>query len=296
LAVELEENVRALPCWRGEAVIAPLRGGLSNASFKVTDETGAYVARLGRDFPFHHVSRRREGAASRAAEAAGLAPRVHWAGEGVLVTDFIDGRTLEPADLRETVESVVALLRRCHREMRLAIRGEAGAFWVFHVIRDYADTLRAGGHGIAAELPELAGLANELEATQPPMPLIFGHHDLLAGNFLDDGRRLWLIDWEYAGFGTAMFDLANLADNAEYDWELETRLLTLYFDGEPDAPTRRAFEAMKLASALREWLWAMVSELHLSTPGVDYAAYAASCRLKFERSRESYLTRRGERA
>jgi aminoglycoside phosphotransferase (APT) family kinase protein len=52
-----------------------------------------------------------------------------------------------------------------------------------------------------------------LEAAQAPLPMVFGHHDLLPGNFIDDGKRLWLIDWEYAGFGTAMFDLANLATN-----------------------------------------------------------------------------------
>jgi len=290
--VELEEIVRSQPCWRGSPVIARLQGGLSNASFKVTDDQGAYVARLGRNFPFHHVSRRREAAATRAAEAAGLAPRVHYVGDGVLVSAFVEGRTLAAADLRENIEAVVALIRRGHREMRVAIRGEVGAFWVFHVIRDYADALREAGHP-SADLAELTEFAATLEKTQVPMPLVFGHHDLLPGNFLDDGRRLWLIDWEYAGFGTPMFDLANLADNADYDADLEARLLAFYFDRSPDDATRRAFAAMKLASALREMLWAMVSELHLAAPGVDYAAYAANCRAKFELARQSYRERRG---
>ena len=50
-----------------------------------------------------------------------------------------------------------------------------------------------------------------------PLPIVFGHHDLLPGNFIDDGRRLWLIDWEYGAFGTPMFDLANLSANGEFD-------------------------------------------------------------------------------
>ncbi len=287
MSAALEEVVRSLPCWRGVPVIEPLRGGLSNASFRVADAEGAYVARLGRDFPFHHVSRRREAAANRAAEAAGIAPRVHYVGEGVIVSALIMGRTLEAADLRDDIEAVVDLIRRAHREMPIAIRGEAGAFWVFHVIRDYADALSEAGHSVGPELNELTRLAAALEAMQVPMPVVYGHHDLLPGNFLDDGRRLWLIDWEYGGFGTPMFDLANLADNADYGVDLQTRLLTRYFDRSPDEATRRAFEAMKLASALREMLWAMVSELHLAAPGVDYAAYAASCRAKFERARQS---------
>jgi len=292
VSIDFEEIIRSLPCWRSPPVVAPLRGGLSNASFKVTDAEGAYVARFGRDFPFHHVSRRREAAASRAAEAVGLAPRIHYVGDGVLVSAFIEGRTLTARDLRERLAAIVALIRRGHLEMRAAIRGEAGAFWVFHVIRDYADALRAADRA-GPELTELMDFAAALEAMQVPMPLVFGHHDLLPGNFLDDGRRLWLIDWEYAGFGTPMFDLANLADNADYDDELQTRLLTLYFNRSPDESTRRAFEAMKLASALREMLWAMVSELHLAAPGVDYGAYAADCRAKFERARQAYRERHG---
>jgi len=291
-----EEMIGSLPCWRGAPTIARLPGGLSNASFRVEDEAGVFVARLGRDFPFHHVSRRREAAASRAAADLGLSPAVRHFEDGVLVCDFIVGRTLAAEDLRLSLEPIVDLLRRCHVGMRREVRGEAAAFWVFHVIRDYAETLRMGGHAVAPELPALVALADALEAAQVPLPIVFGHHDLLPGNFLDDGRRLWLIDWEYSGFGTPMFDLANLADNGEYGTELEDRLLSLYFERAPDAATRRAFDAMKLASALREMLWAMVSELHLSAPGVDYAAYADACRTKFDRVRRDYTERHGARA
>jgi thiamine kinase-like enzyme len=282
-----EEIVHSLPCWRGAPIIAPLRGGLSNASFKVVDAGGVHVARIGRDYPFHHVSRAREAEAALAAAAIGLSPAVRFVGDGALVTDFVEGRTLETRDLSENIEPIVALLRRCHVEMRARVRGAAAMFWVFHVIRDYAETLRAGGHSIAPELPRLVAEAAALEAAQVPLPIVFGHHDLLPGNFIDDGKRLWLIDWEYAGFGTAMFDLANLADNGEFDPTTEDRLLGLYFGSAPDAATRRGFDAMKVASALREMLWAMVSELRLATPGVDYAAYAAGCREKFERARNS---------
>ena len=132
-----------------------------------------------------------------------------------------------------------------------------------------------------------------LEAAQVPLPIVFGHHDLLPGNVLDDGRRLWLIDWEYAGFGTAMFDLANLADNGGFDAGEENTLLQLYFGRAPEAATLRAFAAMKVASALREALWAMISEIHLRAPGADYAAYARDCLAKFETARAAYLNTYG---
>ena len=93
-------------------------------------------------------------------------------------------------------------------------------------------------------------VADELERAQVPMPIVFGHHDLLPGNFIDDGRRLWLIDWEYGAFGTAMFDLANLSSNGAFGAAEDAALLDAYFEGKVEPTCARAFAAMKAASAL----------------------------------------------
>ncbi|MET0481545.1 MAG: phosphotransferase [Aestuariivirgaceae bacterium] len=279
-----ESRIRALPCWHGPIALEPLKGGLSNVSFRVVEEGGRKaVARVGEDFPFHHVSRAREAAASRAAHAAGLSPRVIHDEPGLMVLDFIDGRTFGEADVRHNVAACADLLQRCHRDLARHVRGPAQIFWVFHVLRDYAATLDKAGH---RNRPQLAGwmkAADRLEAAQAPLPIVFGHHDLLPSNFLDDGARLWLIDWEYGGFGTAMFDLANIAANASFGPAEEDALLGTYFGGAPDAAIRRSFEAMKAASALREAMWAMVSELFLDSPGVDYVAHGNEFIGRFDR-------------
>jgi thiamine kinase-like enzyme len=131
-------------------------------------------------------------------------------------------------------------------------------------------------------------IADSLEAAQVPLPIIFGHHDLLPSNFLDDGSRLWLIDWEYGAFGTAMFDLANIAANNSFDEPLERRLLEFYFERTIGENLVRAFYAMKVASALREAMWGMVSELHLNAPGANYVAYAAEYLDRFERAHAGF--------
>ncbi len=87
------ERIEALPLWQGRPRWQPLKGGLSNESFTVEDDTGKYVVRFGRDFPFHHVYRDRELAAARAAHAAGFAPEILHAEPGVTVSRFIEGRT-----------------------------------------------------------------------------------------------------------------------------------------------------------------------------------------------------------
>jgi thiamine kinase-like enzyme len=287
-----ETLIRALPCWRGAIAIEPLPGGLSNANFKVIDGGESYVARLGADSPFHHVSRRREAAAARWAYAAGLSPEVIHADDGALVCRYIDGRTYRAEDVRADLAPIVALIKTCHHAMPDHARGEASLFWVFHVLRDYAHTLREGGHPVAAELPRLAAIAAALEAAQIPLPIIFGHHDLLPANFIANGSRLWLIDWEYAAFGTPMFDLANVAQNAEMDEGDERNLLKSYFGRVPDRALLRSFEAMKVASALREALWACVSQLHLNTPGIDYVAYADACMTRFDAAYDAWRRRR----
>ncbi len=288
-----EDRVRRLPTWKGKPELTPLKGGVSNASFTVADAAGKYVARVGEDYPCHHVSREREGIASRAAFAAGLSPEVVYTEPGIMVLRFLAARTYGEADVRANTERCVEIVRRCHLDMGRRMTGPSSIFWAFHVLRDYAQTLKAGQHRHVADIPRWMEIVDRLEAAQVPLPIVFGHHDLLPSNFMDDGERLWLIDWEYGAYGTAMFDLANIAANNSFEEQGERQILELYFGKTPDQATLRAFYAMKTASALREAVWGMVSELHLNAPGVDYVAYAAEYLGRFERVLSDYNSKFG---
>lgn len=288
-----EARVRALPLWTGAVTVTPLKGGVSNASFKVTDSTGSYVARLGGDYPFHQVSREREAVASRAAFEAGLSPELVHAGDGLMVLRHLDARTYAEADVRANAARCVDILKRCHGGMGRRITGQGAIFWVFQILRDYGATLTRHGHRLAGEVPRWMGVVDQLEAAQLPLPVVFGHHDILPTNFMDDGQRLWLIDWEYGAFGTAMFDLASIAANNAFDPAGETLILERYFEREPSDALWRAFHAMKAASALREAVWGMISELFLAAPGVDYVAYAKEYLGRFDRVHADYLERYG---
>ena len=123
-------------------------------------------------------------------------------------------------------------------------------------------------HGEADVQP----LAGTLEAAVGTGDLVFGHNDLLAGNFLDDGARLWLIDWDYAGFNTPLFDLANLSANNVFPSQLAHELLAIYYGTAPDAAQLCALHAMQAASMVREALWGAVSHHH-SLVDFDFQAY-----------------------
>ena len=288
---DIEKRVRGLALWKGNITFEPLEGGMSNASFKLRDDFGKYVVRVGEDYPFHQVSRTREAIASRAAFESGLSPEVIHSENGLMVVRYIESRTYSESDMRQNSEACVDMITRCHREMGGRIGGQGAIFWVFQILRDYAVTLRNANHSRSSEISRWITVVDALEATQAPLPIIFGHHDLLASNFMDDGKRLWLIDWEYGAFGTAMFDLANIATANSFDDALENKMLVQYFNCAPDLALTRAFYAMKVAAALREAMWGMISELYLNAPGVDYVAYAAEYLARFETILKNYETR-----
>jgi thiamine kinase-like enzyme len=147
------------------------------------------------------------------------------------------------------------------------------AFWPFQVNRTYVTRLLKEGTAHADALPQLLADLETLEAATGPVTLVIGHNDMLAANILDDGKQLWLIDWEYGGFNSPLFDLAGLAGNNGLSEAQEFAVLEQYFEA-PATPFWRPFQAMKCVSLMRETLWSMTSEIH-SELDFDYAAYTA---------------------
>ena len=274
-----------LSCWAGPVEPEPLGGGITNTNFLVRDGNERFVVRIGDDIPVHGVMRFNELAASRAAHAAGISPEVVHFEQGALVMRYIEGKTLEPDDVREPrmLGRIVDLVKRCHKEIPRHLRGPALIFWVFQVIRDYAATLEEGGSRMVKELSRLLAVSNSLEEAVGAIRLVFGHNDLLAANFIDGGDRLWLVDWDYAGFNSSLFDLGGLASNSEFAPDEEEWLLETYFEAPPNDEIRRRYAAMKCASLMRESMWSMVSEIH-SSIDFDYVAYTDENLARFERA------------
>ena len=290
------ERAARLACWKGDVAPEPLGGGITNVNFTVEDAGERYVVRIGEDIPVHGVYRVNELASARAAHAAGIGPEIVHAEPGALVMRWVDGRTLEPADVREPaiLDRIIDTVRRCHREIPAHFRGATPFFRVFRVVRGYARTLRADGSRMAGRLDGLLGRAAHLESVAGPAEIVFGHNDLLAANFIDDGDRIWLVDWEYAGLDSPLFDLGGLASNNGLDAGEERRVLERYFGAPPREPLLSSYAAMKCASLLREAMWSMVSELH-SGIDFDYVAYTEENLERFERAWEALAIRAGVR-
>ena len=277
------KRIASLPCWQNRVEIEPLSGGMTNLNFKVTDGDQQYVVRFGEDDPIHLISRRNEIASCQAAYAVGVSPELVYHEAGILVVRFVEGRVFGEADVRDdhNLERIIELLKIFHSEIPKQFNQVAVMFWVFQVLRHYHNLLVQGKSVHAARLSELADINRQLELAVGPIDVVFGHNDLLPANFIDDGDRIWLIDFDYAGFNSPLFDLSNLASNNELGETQERAMLEQYFERSPDQAMLRSYNAMKCASLLRETMWSMVSELN-SRVDMDFADYTQKNLARFE--------------
>ena len=132
-------------------------------------------------------------------------------------------------------------------------------------------------------LPDLLNKALKLESISSPFEIVFSHNDLLPANFIQDQEKIWLIDWEYAGFNTPLFDLGGLASNNDFNENEEKYLLENYFEKKLSSELLIKYKAIKSASLLRETMWSMVSEI-TSNIEFDYKSYTAENLTKFNES------------
>ena len=270
-----KQQVRNLPCWRGDIAIDVLSGGLSNLNFTVEDAGTRYVVRMvGDDEPIHNVMRFNELTGLRAAHAIGLTPGLVYSQPGVMVVEHIDGKTYEADDVNndENLGRILSAVRSLHENAKQHVIGPCLGFWVFRVHRSYARALREGKSRMLPQLDQFMTINDELEEAVGAVQMTFCHNDLLCANFMDDGNKLWIIDWEHCGYGARLFDLANIASNAQMPEELERIMLEYYYGVAPEREHWRRYKAFRAASHLREAMWSMASEIYLDLD-IDYAAY-----------------------
>lgn len=285
----VRDRVSRLNFWSAPVEPEPLGGGITNTNFKVEDRGERFVVRVGSDIPIHGVMRFNEIAAARAAHDAGISPEIVYSEPGVFIMRYIEGRTFAEQEVCEqsNLERILQLVKICHNEIPKHFRGPALVFWPFHVCRNYILTAREGNSRMIDSLPRFFDINEELENKTGEIKLAFGHNDLLAANFIDDGRRLWLLDWDYAGYNSALFDLANLSSNNELSPKQEEWILQTYYQQPVTDRLRRRLAAMKCVSLLRETLWSIVSELH-STIDFDYVTYTAKNISRFETAYQAF--------
>ncbi len=257
----------------GDSSFEVLGGGITNSNVKVTRADGVFVLRIaGRETELLGIDRQVERAATEAAAAVGVGPEVvgFVEPEGWLVTRFVEGTIPSQEVLREPEQLV-----RAARAVRAFHDGSAipGRFDALEVVESYRDAAAARGAVLPAAFAATHATAvriARLRADETPRPC---HNDLLTANFIDDGARLRIVDWEYAGMGDPFFDLANLSANLELDEDERAALLHAYA-GEARETDLATLDLMRFMSDFREAMWGVVQSV-VSELEFDFEAYAA---------------------
>ena len=276
---QLTSALRRLPeLATGELTFTPLSGGITNRNFLVegAPDGSRFVVRLaGNDTHLLGISREVEHAATVAAAGVGVGPEVisFIRPEGYLVSRFIEGRPVPEAEIRSSpalLGEVADALRRIHNGPAIP-----GLFVPFRIVEAYRALAISLGVRIPPEYELAQAIARriELACLQPPVELRPCHNDLLNANFIHDGSRIRIVDWEYAGMGDPFFDLGNFSINHELDADADEALLLAYAgEVRPDALARLTL--MRVLSDFREAMWGVLQQ-GCSTLDVDFVGYAA---------------------
>lgn len=264
------DRLRRLACVRQAQTITVLPGGITNRNYKVSTPNGIFVVRISdAESATLAINRDNEHFNSLAAAAAGVgAPVIEYSpGQGVLVVAWVEGRTFTESDVREPVN-----LPRIAQACRLLHGGPrfASDFNMFDLQGRYLALVRAKGYRLPERylefMPQFARMqqvmAKQLEPTVPC------NNDLLAANFIDDGNRLWLIDYEYSGNNEASFEIGNIWSESTLPDESLEVLVTSYW-GAPSASKTARARLWGLASKYGWTLWASI-QASISPIDFDY--------------------------
>ncbi|MEU6710960.1 phosphotransferase [Nonomuraea sp. NPDC046802] len=262
--------------------VEELPGGLTNHNYKVTTPSGEYVVRVSAsDGALLAIDRDAEHANSVAAAAAGVgAPVLDYLPElGVLVVGFLPGRTFTEEDLRDpaNLPRVAAACRRLHAGPRFVCD-----FDMFDVQRRYLEIVLERGfrlpEGYLEFMPQVAQLQKCLEIrAEGTVPC---NNDLLPGNIIDDGERLWLIDYEYAGNNDACFELGNIWSESDLPTGHLEELVTAYYGRRLRNKIARA-RLLGLMSKYGWTLWASIQDGANDTIDFDFWSWGME---KYERA------------
>jgi thiamine kinase-like enzyme len=277
MAPEEEQEVRHLIA--SIPVIASYRGpmarlgGLTNQVYQLS---GAVLRVPGKGTE-EYINRANEAVAARVASEAHVSPEVLYADAptGLMVTRMIGNAVTMSPDLFKTRTGSPARAGAVFKQLHTSGGSFPFRFELFAMIDGYLKVLStkdvelpSGYHDV---VKEAEGIRRVL--AKRPAPLAPCHCDPLCENFLDDGTRMWIVDWEYSGMNDPMWDLGDLSVEGIFDDAQDEEMLVSYFAGPPTAADHGRMVIYKAMCDLLWTLWGLIQRAN-KNPADDFATYA----------------------
>lgn len=271
----IEEVAAKIPDWRGRQIsITPLSGGLTNSNFKIEVDGMPYFVRVpGASTELLAIDRNNEYHNSKAASEAGVAPRIfyHLPEYDVMVIEFLNGKTMSKDALNEPGQPtrMAQTIKRLHAGPRFLLD-----FNMFRLAEYYLSLCRDREikipDGYLARMPTVQRIEQAMNVNS--LATVPCNNDLLAENYIDDGKQLWLIDYEYSGNNDPTFELGNTCQEMQFSDTQISEVCAAYFgDALPGMIAR-----MKLNMIMSDvgWgLWAAI-QAKISTIDFDFWGWA----------------------
>jgi thiamine kinase-like enzyme len=269
LPADVVARLNAVPCFSGLSWHAvELGGGLTNRNYQVSTDAGVFVARLSNPTgSLLAIDRENEYRSSLAAATTGVAPRVvdYAPQAGVLVIEWVQGRTYSEHDLRDsaTLPKVAQALRTLHAGPRFP-----SDFDMFDIRRRYLDVVHERGFRLPPRYLEFDDVTRQIHAALAARDVgtVPCNNDLLAANLIDDGDKVWLIDYEYAGNNDACFEIGNLWSESDLAPELLEELVELYFG----RPLRHKVARARLLGLMSKYGWTLWASIQDGVSALDF--------------------------
>lgn len=260
-----EARLAALPLWHGRPEIRPIAAGRTNRNYLVEYQERRYFARIGAEIPQHGISRAAERTCAMLAAGAGIAPEVVYAKDGILVTAYVEGETLDLNSARDAglMAQIAALLRRLHA---IPAPADLPVFCPIAAARRYLTALPQ--QALPAPRAQIAARLDSLR--QPPARCLV-HGDLIPENFIRTRQGILLIDWEYAGSGAPETDLALAVSNFALAESDADAFVAAYGGADRDV-----IADLRVAAIIREALWCL-AQARLGGNVGDLPRYTALC-------------------
>ena len=265
----IDQVIAAIPAWADCAVnAAPVPAGLTNQNYRVEVDGVPHFVRIpGPTTALLAVDRGNELYNMRAASSVGVAPRVlhalpEW---DVFVLEWLPARTMSNAAFREPgmPTRIGEALRRLHAGPRFR-----DDFDMFRLTERYLAVVEDRGIRVPAGYRDRLGQLPRIEAALSvhPPATVPCHNDLLADNYLDDGERLWIVDYEYSGNNDPAFELGNTCQELGFDDAQIRELCAAYFGAASAALLAR----MRLQMIMSDVGWTLWAAIQARISSIDY--------------------------